>query len=238
MYYVFKNTGIGRELTIKLAKLSAKVIAISQTQSKLDSLKDELKEYEVTTVQVNLANWDETCQKLGKICEDVDFLVNNAGYAQGLVPIIDQTEEELDHTLAVNLKAPINLIRLVGPGMKERRFGSIVNISSVAGIAALDGHLAYASSKAALDMVTKISAKELGPFNVRVNSINPTVVWTDMGRLGWSEPAKKEAMISKIPLGRFVGVDEVVGPIIFLLSDQSAMINGVMLPIDGGFVAT
>lgn len=230
------GSGIGRDLVRKLASLGANVIAVSQTLDKLESLKEELCG-NLRIVAVNLGNWKETEEKLAVICGEVDYLVNNAGFAQ------DQSVDEvslnnLDKTLDINLKSPINLIRLVSKGMKERRFGVIVNVSSVASIAALDDHTTYASSKAALDMVTKISAKELGKYNVRVNSVNPTVVWTQMGRKGWSDPDKKAAMIAKIPLGRFAEVQEVVGPIVFLLSSKASMISGAMLPIDGGFVAT
>lgn len=230
--------GIGRELVKKLLELGASVVAVGQTQSKLDSLRDEVGEVKkLETISVDLGDWNETRAKISEVGKRIDFLVNNAAYAHNSA--IDQVpEDELSKILDVNIKAPINLIGLVVGGMKERRFGCIVNVSSVAGIAALDEHVAYASSKAALDMVTKVSAKELGPFNIRVNSVNPTVVWTRMARQHWDDPEKKSAMISKIPMGRFVEVREAVEPIIYLLSDYSSMVNGITMPIDGGFVAT
>lgn len=86
-------------------------------------------------------------------------------------------------------------------------------------------------------MVTQVMALELGPHGIRTNCVNPTVVLTDMGRLGWSEPAKAQSMLSKIPLGRFAEVQEVVDAVVFLLSDRASMINGVYLPVDGGFLA-
>ena len=115
--------------------------------------------------------------------------------------------------------------------------GSIVNISSQAGMVALQDHVAYCASKGAVDQITRVSALELGPFNIRCNSVNPTVVETDMGKRGWSDPAKRQWMMEKIPLRRFADVDDVVDAIVYLLSDRSAMINGVILPIDGGFTA-
>lgn len=86
-------------------------------------------------------------------------------------------------------------------------------------------------------MISQVMALELGPHNIRVNCVNPTVVLTDMGRLGWSEPEKAREMLSKIPLGRFAEVDEVVYAVLFYLSDKSTMCNGTQLPIDGGFLA-
>lgn len=219
------------------------MVAVGQSEERLASLKaeaaaaagGELGERMVTAA-VNLADWGAAEERLASLCQKVDFLVNNAGTSH-TNPVDRVREEELDDIFALNLKAPINLIRLVSPGMKRRRFGSIVNVSSVAGLAALDEHVGYASSKAALDMVTKVSAKELGPFNVRVNSVNPTVVWTKMGRQHWSDEEKQRSMMSKIPLNKFAEVAEVVEPIVFLLSERASMINGTTLPIDGGFVA-
>lgn len=228
--------GIGRALTKKLIELGARVIAVGQTQSKLDSLREELEGKPVTTVQCNLENWLETSAKLGELCANVDILVNNAG--NGFNCPVEEIEEcDLNMILDINLKAPINLIRMVARGMKERRSGAVVNVSSVASQAALDHHLAYGASKAALEMVTKICAKELGPYQVRVNSVNPTVVWTDMGRRIWSAPEKQATLLNKTPLARFCEIHEVIEPILFLLGSESSMITGVCLPIDGGMLA-
>lgn len=170
-------------------------------------------------------------------CDKIDYLINNAAYTVTF-PVDQVDEDELDRMLNVNLKAPLNLIKLVAPGMKSRRYGSIVNVSSISGVAALDGHVGYAATKAGLDMVTKVASKELSPFNIRVNSVNPTVVWTQMGKDCWSDETKRATMLSRTPMGRFAEIDEVIKPILFLLSDQSSMITGVQMPIDGGFLAT
>ncbi|KYN04063.1 D-erythrulose reductase [Cyphomyrmex costatus] len=90
--------------------------------------------------------------------------------------------------------------------MKRKSGGSIVNVSSQAAQAALKGYAAYSTSKAALDMLTKSMALELGSHNIRVNSVRPTVVMTERGKLGWSDPQKAQSMINKIPLGRFAGM--------------------------------
>ena len=97
--------------------------------------------------------------------------------------------------------------------------------------------MAYNVSKAGLDMVTKQYALELGPHQIRVNSINPTVVLTDMGIEHWSEPTKAARLKSGIPMDRFCEVQEVLDPILFLLSDHSTMINGTMNPIEGGLLS-
>nr|KAF6295446.1 dicarbonyl and L-xylulose reductase [Myotis myotis] len=90
----------------------------------------------------------------------------------------------------------------------------------------------------AMDMLTKVMALELGPHKIRVNTVNPTVVMTPMGKANWSDPLKAKAMLDRIPLGRFAEVQNVVDVILFLLSDQSSMTTGSAVPVDGGFLAT
>lgn len=203
--------------------------------TKLESLKTDLGD-QVTTVCVDLADWDATEMALSPHCHNVDMLVNNAGYAF-LKPLEELPRVEIEKILDINVKASILLTQLVTKEMKQRKRGAIVNVSSVASLMAVDEHVPYAASKKALDMIIKVTAKELGPFNIRVNSVNPTVVMTAMSRENWSKPTKANALKSKIPLGRFVEVREVVDAIIFLLSEQSSMISGITIPIDGGLVA-
>ncbi|NWW87817.1 DER reductase, partial [Rhynochetos jubatus] len=116
--------------------------------------------------------------------------------------------------------------------------GAIVNVSSQASRRALRDHAVYCSTKSALDMLSKVMALELGPHKIRVNTVNPTVVMTDMGRVNWSDPQKSAAMISRIPLGKFAEVDDVVNSVLFVLSDRSAMTTGSSLVVDGGFLVS
>lgn len=220
----------------KLSELGANVIAVSRSESNLFSLKEECPNIQIIAIDLN--NWRDTQEKLVRNCNlsVIDMLVNNAAISDS--QLVGQiTQESIDEMFSVNYKASLNLIQLVSEGMKKRRSGSIVNVSSVSGMAAMNGHCVYGSTKSAMDMLTKISAKELGPFNVRVNSVNPTVVWTELAKTFWSDEKLKTEMKSKIPMGRFVQVEEVVDPIIFLMSDYASMINGILLPIDGGFTA-
>ncbi|CAJ0586031.1 unnamed protein product, partial [Mesorhabditis spiculigera] len=115
--------------------------------------------------------------------------------------------------------------------------GSIVNISSQASLRPIDGHLAYCSAKAGLDMATRVMAREWGPKGVRVNTVNPTVVLTDMGRENWSDAAKAGPMLAQIPLQRFAEPSEVTSAVLYLLSSASSMTTGAVLPVDGGWSA-
>lgn len=137
-------------------------------------------------------------------------------------------------TINVNLKGVFNVTQILIPNINDG--GSIVNVSSLAGLSAFDNHSAYSASKAGLDGLTRALALEYGKRKIRVNSVNPTVVWTKMSVNNWSG-AKGEELKTKIPLNRFAEIREVVEPIIFFLSEQSSFINGHTLPIEGGFSA-
>lgn len=115
--------------------------------------------------------------------------------------------------------------------------GSIVNVSSLASLSAFANHSVYSATKAAVDGLTRGFALELGERKIRVNSVNPTVVLTDMSIPNWSDPAKAQPLLNNIPLHRFAEIHEVVEPIIYLLSERSSFINGHALPIEGGYSA-
>lgn len=135
----------------------------------------------------------------------------------------------------MNLKGVFNVTQTLIPNIIDG--GSIVNVSSLAAFSAFGDHSVYSASKAGLDGLTRALALEYGKRNIRVNSVNPTVVWTKMSVNNWSDPAKAIGLKSKIPLHRFAEVREVVEPIIFLLGEQSSFINGHSVPIEGGFSA-
>lgn len=141
----------------------------------------------------------------------------------------------LRSTLNVNLKAVFNVTQTLLPNINDG--GSIVNVSSIAGLRAFANHAIYSASKAGVDALTRAFALELGPRKIRVNSVNPTVVLTAMAIPNWSDPVKAEGLKSRIPMHRFAELNEVSDPIIFLLSDKSTFINGHLVPIEGGFSA-
>ncbi|KXJ75404.1 hypothetical protein RP20_CCG011793 [Aedes albopictus] len=223
--------GIGNELCKTLVKLGAQVIAVSRSPGPLEALKTECPSVEI--VQVDLSDWNVTRTALERI-DRVDGLVNNAGIA--IIKPYDQlTEKDFDDTFNINIKAAFNVCQILIPKMNAG--SSIVNLSSLAGLKSFHGHSVYSMTKAAMDSMTKSLALELGERKIRVNSVNSTVILTRMGRENWSDPAKAGPLIAKIPAGRFGEVSEVVEPIVFLLSDKSAYINGHCLPLEGGYLA-
>jgi 2-deoxy-D-gluconate 3-dehydrogenase len=166
----------------------------------------------------------------------VDILVNNAGISR-LGMVLDLSVEAWDETQAVNMRAPFLLTQAVAQGMVAQRSGKIINISSVAAATALPEHAAYCTSKGGLNMLTKVTAVELGPYNIQCNAVCPTVILTPMGIRVWGDAAKSEPMLAKIPLGRFGAPQEVADLVLYLAAPASEMITGQAIFMDGGFTA-
>jgi NAD(P)-dependent dehydrogenase (short-subunit alcohol dehydrogenase family) len=166
----------------------------------------------------------------------IDILVNNAGIAR-IDNLVDMSLEDWEETQAVNLRAPFLIAQAIVPGMIERQMGKIINISSQAGVIALEGHGAYAASKGGLNMLTKVMAAEWSRYNIQINAVAPTVILTPMGTQVWGDPAKCEPMLAKIPLRRFGQPVEVADLVLFLAAPASDLITGETILIDGGYTA-
>jgi L-xylulose reductase len=120
--------------------------------------------------------------------------------------------------------------------VRNGRKGAIVNVSSVAAFVGIPDHAAYCASKSGLDGLTRVMAKELAPKGIRVNGVHPTVTLTPMAVKAWSDPEKAAGMLNRIPVGRFADPDDIAEVILFLLSDEAAMVNGLSMPVDGGYM--
>ena len=167
----------------------------------------------------------------------IDVLVNNAGIGpENLAENV--TEGDFDATLAVNLKGTFFTAQAVGKLMIERRYGRIINMSSQAGSVALKGEPIYCMTKAAIDHLTRCLAHEWGPYNVTVNAVAPTFIWTDGTRPALSDPEFLKQTVARIPLGRIGEPKDVAGAVVFLASPAASLINGTILRVDGGWCAT
>ena len=230
------SRGIGRLIVQNLIqkKSVAKVHAVCILAAELKELHDEFPDHVIPHLH-DLTNWEAT-EKLISSIGALDAVVNNAGIAE-LESLGSITEASVDRQFRVNVKSVINVMQCVSRKMKETGTrGSIVNLSSQASHTALRDHLVYCASKAAVDGATRAAALELGTFGIRVNSVQPTVTKTAMALKLWSEEERLRTMLSRIPLNRLAEVQEVVNAVLFLLdNDQSSMISGVHLPVDGGF---
>ena len=163
----------------------------------------------------------------------IDILVNSAGIVM-LAPAEELAIEAWDKTIAVNLKGTFLMCQAVGKHMLAAKRGVIVNMASQAATVALDQHVAYCASKFGVVGVSKVLAAEWGGRGVRVNTISPTVVLTELGRKAWDGP-RGDALKELIPMGRFAYPNEIAAAAVFLASDAAGMITGADLLIDGGY---
>ncbi|NMX93868.1 MULTISPECIES: SDR family oxidoreductase [unclassified Pseudomonas] len=223
------SSGIGREIALQLIACGAQVFAIGRDVNALAQLGCE-------TLCLDIANSASLDAAL-KDLPPMHGLVNCAGISR-LEPAAAISSAAFDLVMNVNARAAAQVASRVAAAMIAAGIaGSIVNVSSQASLVALDDHLGYCASKAALDAITRVQCAEWGRFGIRVNSVNPTVTLTPMAQQAWSDPAKRDPALAAIPLGRFAQPHEVALPVLFLLSEAASMISGVSLPIDGGYTS-
>jgi L-xylulose reductase len=224
--------GIGRATALMLARRGASVVALTRSAADLQMLE---RETGCDSVTVDLADPNQTraaaCAAL-----PADFLVNCAGTTE-LESFLDVSVENFDLLYAVNTRAPMIVAQEYARDLVTRgQGGAIVNVSSCASFVGIPDHAAYCASKAGLDGLTRVMAKELGAKGIRVNGVHPTVTLTPMAVKAWSDPEKAAGMMARIPLGRFAEPDDIAEVILFLLSDEAAMVNGLSMPVDGGYM--
>ena len=184
----------------------------------------------------NVADPESVRQTVDAVIEAhgrIDILVNSAGIAR-LAPAEELSQQFWDDTIAVNLSGTFQMSQAVGKHMLAAGRGVIINMASQAATVAIDEHVAYCASKFGVVGITKVLAAEWAGRGVRVNSISPTVVLTDLGIKAWDNP-KGEALKKLIPTGRFAYPDEIAAAAVYLASDAAGMVNGADLVIDGGY---
>ena len=163
----------------------------------------------------------------------IDILVNNAGVA--LLDMADAvTEARWDATMAINLKAPFFLSQAVARVMARQGRGRIINLASQASVIALERHVAYCASKAAMVSMTEVLAVEWAASGITVNAVSPTVVETALGKQAWAGEVGV-AMKKKIPVGRFAQPEEIASAILYLASEHAGIMTGSNVIIDGGY---
>jgi 3-oxoacyl-[acyl-carrier protein] reductase len=241
------SRGIGKAIALLFAKEGANVV-INYNRSE-DSANKILKQIEETgseamTFKADVADKakvEEMMKKTISTYGGVDILVNNAGVAMGGGGLLEFNEDEYDPMWNVNVKGILNCTRAVTPHFKEKRYGKIVNIASVAGLGTslLPGNMLYASTKAAVIILTKRHALELGQFGINVNAIAPGLIRTDMG-LGRGRRSKEE-QLRRIKyfeehsmLGRIGEPREIATAALYLASDESSFMTAQVLTVDGG----
>ena len=225
--------GIGRATAIEMARRGAEVIAMARTQSDLVSLQAEIGS---TTIKVDLTD-NVAARAAMKQAGTCDYLINCAG-TNVLESVLEMTEEGYEAVMGINLRAALICAQeFARARVASGGGGSILNVTSIAGHRGFQEHMCYAASKAGLEGATRVMAKELGHYGIRVNAVAPTVTMTELAADAWSDPAKKNPMMVRHPIGRFADVEDVATAIVMLLSSDASMVTGTILPIDGGFLA-
>ncbi len=223
--------GIGGETVRHLVAAGADVIASGRSEEALGKLAEESG---CRVLPFDLASEDSVRDALEGL--DLWGLVNCGGFGGEIATPMETDISVFDKVITINARGALLATKYASRSMiRLGNGGSIVNVSSQAGLVALNGHISYGSSKAALDNITRVSALELGQYDIRVNSVNPTVVMTPMSAWYWGRPDIEGPFLEAMPLGRWATEAEIAAPIVFLLSDGASMISGVCLPIDGGY---
>lgn len=235
------SKGIGAEIAAVFAEAGADIVALGRDEADLAATAQAVRaqgrrclalvaEMESPTDPV------ATCERALAEWGTIDILVNSAGMAN-VAPAVEFSTADWDQMMAVNLRAPFLTARTLAPAMIAQRWGKVINISSQTGVIALDDHAAYAASKGGLNALTKSLCAEWARHNVQVNAICPTVVMTPMGKKVWGRPEKGDPFRNATPARRFAEPVEIADAALYLASDASAMVNGALLMVEGGFTS-
>jgi NAD(P)-dependent dehydrogenase (short-subunit alcohol dehydrogenase family) len=186
----------------------------------------------------NEADWEKAVQVAVDRFGRLDILINNAGIVIPRVPIEERSVEEWDRVMAVNARGVFLGTKHAIPAMRRAGGGSIVNISSVAGIGqSLHQEPAYAASKGAVRIFTKVTASQHAKDRIRCNSVHPGPIDTEMLHSAMRDPEVLRRRLERVPLGRMGTADEVVKAVLYLASDDSSYVTGAELVVDGGALA-
>jgi NAD(P)-dependent dehydrogenase (short-subunit alcohol dehydrogenase family) len=236
------SRGIGRSIAEAYSRRGAKVVITARKAEELEETAAAIRAEggEALPIASHAARDDEVDAMLKEAIDAygrIDILVNNAGTNVAFTPLKDLDPVAWDKTIGLNLRAPFIVSTKVVNLTMEKTGGSIINLCSVASFRASPMMGAYNVSKAGLAMLTKVLARELGPFGIRVNGIAPAVIKTRFAKILYETDAFRERAEEQAALGRVGEPDEVAGAAVFLASDAASYITGEIIMVDGGTLA-
>ena len=225
--------GIGKEIAKVLIEHNAEVCISGRNHEELNALKKSLgKKCHVVTCDLSKkAEIIELIKKADEFMGHIDILVNNAGITKDNI-FLRMSENEWEDVLNVNLNSTFNILKLITKGMVKRKYGRIINISSVVGVTGGAGQVNYSASKAGLIGLTKSLSQEIATRNITVNCIAPGFIETPMTEK--LDDKRKDAILNSIPMNRIGKPKDLSSAIIFLASQESSYITGQTLHINGG----
>ena len=225
--------GIGKELARVLVEYDAEVCISGRNVEELNELKESLGD-KCHIVPCDLSNKNEISELFSKseeVLGQIDILVNNAGITKDNI-FLRMSDQEREDVLNINLNSTFNILKLITKGMVKRKYGRIINISSVVGATGGAGQVNYAASKAGLIGLTKSLSQELATRNITVNCIAPGFIETPMTEK--LDDNRKDIIISSIPANRIGIPKDLSSAVIFLASQESSYITGQTIHINGG----
>jgi NAD(P)-dependent dehydrogenase (short-subunit alcohol dehydrogenase family) len=234
--------GIGRSIALALAGAGANltVCDLIIKDGKLNNLAKEIKQLGRHSLALKVdvaqrADVEEMVRRTVRQFGRIDILINCAGVWIAGQTLLECHEDDWDKVINVNLKGTYLCCHSVGKVMVKQKSGNIINLSSQVGLNPSPALGAYSISKAGIIMLTRQLALELANDNIRVNALAPGVVKTDFNKDLWKDPKVAKQIADSIPLGRLAEPDEIATSALFLASDDSSYITGVVIPIDGGW---
>ena len=225
------SRGIGKDIAINFAKKGFNVVGTSRNNFNFSEDLENLIPIKLDITNRNDIN--DCFDKLKSMNLLPDILINNAGITSDQL-FIRMKDEEWDNVIETNLTGTFNLSKVFIKNMLKKKFGRIINISSISGLMGNPGQVNYSSSKAALSGFTKSLAKEVGSRNITVNSVAPGYIETDM--TSFLENETRMNIIKNIPLGRIGNVNDVSDLVMFLASEEASYITGQTISVDGGLL--
>jgi 2-deoxy-D-gluconate 3-dehydrogenase len=237
------SRGIGQVIAVAFAEAGADVVITARGAEGLAATAKGIRDFgrEALEIPADLTTQQAAAGLVATAIDQfghLDIVVNNAGGSNFAVPFLDMRLSGWEKVLRLNLDATLWICQAAGAHLTARGSGSVINVASVAGLAAAPFLAPYGAAKAAVVSLTKTLASEWGRTGVRVNALCPGWTATDLNRALWDTPDGGQAMIATVPMARWGKPEEMAGPAIFLASDASSFMTGQVLAIDGGQTST